>query len=206
MSKSRSGWNIGKATSENHEHFRSIVIGVLYAFDTEAELLSWLREYGFRIPFEPNKDQVGADLIRLLQQETDPLNLVLRAHLYLENLLEAILRRRFPNPELLLKNRDFTFSMKLDVLRAKNYLDVHSYNDIKKVNAIRNKFAHELHYDFAAVDFTSFSYCEYADELRIKDREVRLAVNLYLFKHVILWLLAQLTKRYSFLGEIRIAE
>jgi hypothetical protein len=177
---------------------------VLYTFETEPELLDWLQRNGFRLAVEPNDELVGAHLLRLLADETDPLSLVLRAHLYLENLLEVILRKKFPRAELLLKNRDFTFSMKVDLLRAKNYLDAPVYQDIKRVNAIRNKFAHELRFDFVGIDFSQFTYCEYLADLKLTDPSVRVAVNVYMFKNIVFWLLAQLTKRHPYLGEARV--
>src|SRR5436309_1713985 len=104
------------------EDLELYVIAVLEDFATEAELHDWLKA-GTRKPPGTRKGPLGSDLLRHLYERTDALTLVVRAHLYVERLLDEILTRKLKNALVLLENRDFTFSMKVDVLRAANYLD-----------------------------------------------------------------------------------
>ncbi len=70
---------------------------------------------------------------------------------------------------MIVDRRDFTFSLKLDILRSKNYLDEKLYSDVILLNKLRNKFAHNLFYDLSDFDMSKFYYCdELYDRVRTK--------------------------------------
>lgn len=99
--------------------------------------MDWLKKsLEVRDEFQPN---LGGSLLRDLHETVDPLSMVLRIHLYLEAFIDAILTRRLKHPKVILKNRDFTFAMKLDMLRASNRVDTRLFHDIKRVNMLRNR-------------------------------------------------------------------
>ena len=106
-----------------------------------------------------------------------------------------------------LKNGNFTFSMKLDILRANNYLDENRYNDIKHINRLRNKFAHNLYYDLSNFDVSVFSYCEdYPKYVKPKTKKAKIYANMYIIKHVFFYLLKKLMSRYSFIADIEVPQ
>jgi len=86
----------------------------------------------------------------------DPLVLVLKTHLYIENLLNQILSLILPFSDKLLKQR---FLVKLDFLesleplpRKKSMID-----KIRILNKIRNGFAHDLEKELDEKDITQLS-------------------------------------------------
>jgi hypothetical protein len=197
----KSGWNIGREMSKNYEWF-DWMIGAMASWKTEKELVRYLKQdinLGNLI-----EGPLGSHFLKHVAQERDVLNLTLKAHLYIENFLEEILKRKFMHGAILLNNRDVTFSLKLDILRAKNYLDEKLYHDIRLINRLRNKFAHELTFDIGSFDMSQFSYCEglYQD-VRTKKAETRRLVNIHIFKHVLLYLLLRLTEEHEFIAEIK---
>ena len=122
----------------------------------EAELTRWLQAATRNGP-DAKGSLLGSDLIRHLYEPADPLTLVLRAHLYVEFLLDVILTRKLRHAHVLLKNRGFTFALKADVLRAANCLDPATYQDIRLLNALRNKFGHDLFFDIGTFDVSGFT-------------------------------------------------
>jgi hypothetical protein len=171
--------------SDNQEIF-AVMIHVLQRFRTESGISDWLRRAIRTLPGDIVEGPLGSDLIRHLYDDTDPLTVVLRVHLYVEVFLDTILTRRLKYPALILKNRDFTFAMKLDLLRASNQLDLRLFADIKRLNALRNRFAHDLRFSIAHFDMSAFTYCadvkEYFTKLHSDDAKALL--NIYIFQRV----------------------
>ena len=54
------------------------------------------------------------------------------------------MQKKFAKPKKILENRDFTFSIKLEICFQNGFLPETLYNNIKKLNKIRNKYAHQL--------------------------------------------------------------
>ena len=147
---------------------------------------------------------LGSDLLRQLFLHESPLSLVVTAHLFFEAFLEEIIRRKFPHCEILFKRRDFSYSLKLDLLRAKGSLDAAIYNDLRLLGNLRNKFAHNLEFSLAEFDFTRFTYCkEIYRESAWDWAEGHVRINLYLLRHILQLLLMRLTERHPFIVELK---
>ena len=74
----------------------------------------------------------------------DDLTKVLKAHLYVEYLIDQILTSSFPNPSKLLRTK---FSYKIDLLEAigsEFYMKI--IEPLRTLNNIRNKYSHNLNY------------------------------------------------------------
>lgn len=70
-------------------------------------------------------------------------------HLYVEERINMILSIVFKNDDIF---RKFSYSQKLDVLRASDILPPVSYNRLKALGNLRNSFAHNLMYDVTVKD------------------------------------------------------
>ena len=81
-----------------------------------------------------------AKLVRHLYAQQDALGLVLRGRLHLEECLDAVIAKKFKHPDVLLHGR-LSFSAKMDLLRAANFLDAKTYRDLIGVSRLRNSFA-----------------------------------------------------------------
>lgn len=80
---------------------------------------------------------------RHLKNQKDPTILILKSHLYIENILDQILKEVLPNPKKLL---DKKFSEKIDIFEALN-ISPNITEKLRTLNKIRNKFSHNLDYN-----------------------------------------------------------
>jgi len=201
--KASNEWNIGKAMSDHYEWFNMVLTNMEMRQDDE-KLILYLENKEFVFVGTHSESYLGSDFLKYIGDERDPLNLTLKAHLYIENFLEEILKRKFKNSSLLLNNRDFTFALKLDILRAKNYLDEKSYRDIRLLNRLRNKFAHDLSFDISTFDMSQFCYCEdLYRRVKVKSQEAKRLVNLTIFRNVLWELFLRLIKKHEFIITIK---
>ena len=75
--------------------------------------------------------------------ESHPLlSYVLSVHLHVERWLRELLSMTLPNPEVLLKESRFSFLDAVVLCQALNVLDDDLAVVLKKLNTLRNKFAH----------------------------------------------------------------
>ena len=84
---------------------------------------------------------------------------MLRARLHLEDALDAVMARKFKHSEVLLQGRSYSFSVKMDLLRAANYLDQTMYSDLYQVSRLRNSYAHHLSSNIGEYDLSPFTGC-----------------------------------------------
>jgi hypothetical protein len=133
-----------------------------------------------------------------LYAQQDALSLVLRGRLHLEECLDAVIARKFRHPDVLLHGR-LSFSAKMDILRAANYLDEKTYRDLIGVSRLRNSFAHHLSSRLGLSDLGAFSDCvglqAAASKLEAPDARARVAV--FLFRQIVLQILLRLTVRHK---------
>jgi hypothetical protein len=146
---------------------------------------------------------LGSHFLKRLTIIDDPLTLVLTAHLFLERFIDGIVLRKFKYAPLILENRGFTFALKADLLRAKNYLSEDCYTDIRFLNSIRNRFAHDLTFDLATVDLSQFWYCEQWNQLELKTISQRRDAAKHVCRCVAESLLWRLTARHEYLADIQ---
>jgi hypothetical protein len=194
-------WSIGKLNSPNYEWFDlQVFMPLQHALRqiTPGEYL--LRD--FRDGREFHDEPLGSHFLKCLTRIVDPLTLVVTAHLFIERFVDGIIAKKFTNAGVILKNRGFTFALKVDLLRAKNYLSEDCYVDIRVLNTIRNRFAHDLIFDLAGFDMAQFWFCEQWNELRISNVAHRREAATYVIRCVAESLLWRLTARHNFLGEI----
>ena len=77
----------------------------------------------------------------------DPLTMTISTHLMTEYGINYLIQENVINPKSILKNRDFTFSIKLEICFQNSLIPEYLYNNIRKLNKIRNKYAHQLNAD-----------------------------------------------------------
>lgn len=153
------------------------------------------------------KDLLGSELLRQMYQLNEPLSIVMTGHLFIESLLNKVIESKFKHSNLILDNREFTFNLKLETLKAKNYLDDHLYFDIKYLNSLRNKYAHNLLYDIADFDLSKFLYCDLAYKAtKFNSKKARHELNIFILRRVIVDLLYRITSKYSHVGQIALTK
>src|SRR5947209_11141540 len=83
---------------------------------------------------ETHSDPLGSELLQQLYELKEPLSIVITGHLFIESFINHIIETKFKLSYLILENRDFTFNLKIEILKSKNYLDEKIYLDIKQLN------------------------------------------------------------------------
>ena len=145
---------------------------------------------------------LDADLVHHLYVQHDPLGLVLRGRLYLEEALDAVIAKRFKHSEVLLQGRSYSFSLKMDLLRAAGYLDEKTYRDLALISRLRNSFAHHLSSEIGGCDLSTLSDCAGLKAVmhRFSSPESREHIAIFMFRQIIFQLLIRLITRHKLTG------
>lgn len=197
----------GKKMDDTQRLIYNAVAAVFDQFDDIAELEPYVYEriakenedYQGRIAAKP----FGRLLVREVFSQTSPQLITLSAHLVLEALLEYVIRDKFPNHQVLLKKTGLPYSAKVDVLYAKGDLTEPLFKDLRQLGRLRNRFAHDLFFDFGEFDISVFKDCE--EVYKYTDWECagsRFLLNLFLLRHISFAILVELSEQHPFLLEI----
>ena len=193
--------NIGKEMSSNYEFFE--IVFWAFEIEDENELIKGLKKGKICNNKLLHLDFFGANLIKTLNDESNVISLVLKSHLYIENFLDHIIKKKFNKHEFILDN-SFNFYQKLNIMMSKNYLTDNLFKTIKLLNTIRNKYAHNLKYNIANFDFSQFPYCEdIYSSLKTKNIDVKKEAHIFVLKHIIFNLLMNLTKKHPYISELK---
>ena len=106
----------------------------------------------------------------------EQLTIILKTHLYIENLIDEILSYLLPNSRKIL---NYKFSSKVDILEALNVTPSKLIIEkIRQINKIRNDFSHNLNKRISKSDL----------EILIKDIKIRKKhSNFKKFRNVLMW-------------------
>lgn len=96
-------------------------------------------------PQVPPDEKTFKEMISYLNRiGGEPRSTVLITHLYIEYLMDWILRKKISKPDKILKQ---TFSSKLELIESFNVLSDNLIHELWKVNKVRNHFAHRIDID-----------------------------------------------------------
>lgn len=97
--------------------------------------------------------KIAEKWIEVVQKSREPLNVILTTHLIAEHAIDYLIFTNCPNHTTLLSNvGTYTFSVKLNILYAAKIISRELYENVKKLNKLRNEYAHNLEIDFKNVD------------------------------------------------------
>ena len=127
--------------------------------------------------------------------ESDDLTIVIRAHLLVENILEKLLKGCLDIT--VFEERDLSFNLKLKMAQSMNLLE-DLYPAIKRLNKIRNDFAHKIETKIETMDISVFIQL-YENEGRENDPTWKAALNnkKACFGIVIHYILSRLVSAYD---------
>lgn len=116
---------------------------------------------------------IGAEIMRKLCLEKDPLALILKVHLLFENLIN----------EVLAKNKipfnNITFKNKLNILKKKRKLINMLYEDLSLLNYLRNSYSHNYYYELSSFSIENFSCAHhFYDGIECQDKHIKALLNL----------------------------
>jgi len=187
-------------TTERQRWFREIFAG-LRALD-EGAVTAHLADEDRRTETVLAAGPLNAGMVHHLYAQKDALGLVLRGRLHLEELLEAIIAKKFQYADVLLHGR-LSFSAKMDILRASNALDAKTYRDLVQISRLRNAFAHHLSSSLSVSEVSGFSDCPALKAVasKFETPDVRGQIALFVFRQVLLQLLLRLALRHKLIGQ-----
>ncbi len=91
-------------------------------------------------------------IIEQLNSKEDELGMVLKCHLIIEHFIDEFIIVAYPTVAALDKIR-LTFSQKLEMINNNRTFLGMSYNAIKSLNTLRNRFSHRLGYIIQETDY-----------------------------------------------------
>jgi hypothetical protein len=93
-------------------------------------------------------------VMHVLNNETDPLIVTIRTHLYAETLLERLICFGLPRGHKITESNSFSFSQKLLIVESLDILADTLISSLKNLNKLRNQCAHELDKKISDTDIT----------------------------------------------------
>ncbi len=103
-----------------------------------------------RIHNRQDPAEVGQECIRRLAAMTDPTASILVTHLFTEHWINQILLKFCPHYDL----TAFTYSKKLAIAYGIGKVPEKLFQNLKKLNKLRNDIAHRLDFDFTKMDLS----------------------------------------------------
>jgi hypothetical protein len=92
------------------------------------------------------RDAIGA--------EGDAVMLLLRGHLYSENLLERLINFGLPRGDKLMESANLSYNQKLLLVEALDFLPDTIASSLRNLNKLRNQCAHQLNKKITEADIT----------------------------------------------------
>ena len=85
---------------------------------------------------------------------TNPIPIIIITHLYTEYWINRLIEEKSPTPkEILDDHRGYTYAVKLNLVYNMQLISKELYQNLKKLNDLRNKYAHKIGYDFLKSNF-----------------------------------------------------
>jgi len=82
----------------------------------------------------------------IFEKDADELIFVLRTHLFIEGILENIIKAKFSKHDVILGKNGFQFFDKLRLVKAMGFLPKGVFGSVMALTELRNKFAHDINY------------------------------------------------------------
>jgi len=102
--------------------------------------------------------EVGKECLRRIATITDPAAAILTTHLFTEHWINQILIKFCPHFDLTDRSKiDFSYSQKLHIAYSIGKLPEKLFQNLKKLNKLRNDIAHQLDFDLTKMDLAYHS-------------------------------------------------
>jgi hypothetical protein len=106
--------------------------------------------------YEEFKDYFIDDL---LVNKRPELFSIITSHLFIENALESLIKKNAKSPNKILNNSNLKFRNKLDIVEGFGIFSAEFYySSAKRLNDIRNKYAHKSDYRIKIDDLNAFRF------------------------------------------------
>jgi len=112
-----------------------------------------LRSIDFLTATHDELDEYG---MFMLVWDAPELSVILRGHLLIERVIEALISRKMKEPDQFFKKHRITFEMKVDLAVALGLLTKPHMSAAKALNNIRNSYAHREDHELTLEELNSF--------------------------------------------------
>lgn len=96
-------------------------------------------------------------LMEKLIFDNEELSPILKGHLFIEQVLETLIKRALPNPDSIFK-RQLSFDIKVELAKSLDLLSDKYVSAFKAINRVRNSYAHGWDYQVSLEDLTGFKF------------------------------------------------
>lgn len=154
-----------------------VLFGILK--DVPLSDLPKLLEESYQDLFPKKSKTLITNLLKDISLTSEPRLLVIIGHLYFDYILEKILEREaIP----LSQRKRESFYAKLEIIYKRELLEDSTYESLRAINQLRNRFAHDIFFDIVHWDAKTIPYVSYY-QLRIpKRRDLLRAFNIAVVK------------------------
>jgi hypothetical protein len=102
----------------------------------------------------PLSDDITLEYIARLRLREDELGSIIKGHLLIEYIINKIILHKCKSPKKILDdNRSYTFSVKLQLVHSMGLIPNHIFDNVQRINKIRNQLAHNLDFEIKRLDF-----------------------------------------------------
>ena len=177
------------------EHLRLSIFPVIPKINSD-----YLKQYrdewqDIILQFLPKKTRVlTTNILKDIYRINDPRLLILIMHLYMENVVNGIIRENLKTPDKIL---DYRFYQKVQILQTSGIIENKISEDLLILNQLRNKYAHNLYFDAASIDVSKFS--DMADVYSLKNykrKSEKRLLNLFLLKLEMMFLITGISEKH----------
>jgi hypothetical protein len=108
-----------------------------------------------------NKDsyeKIDQHVMEQLVIDESALATILRGHLFVELVIEELLRRSLPKPDALLKKGGLNFDLKLKIAHSLDVISDEHLSLFRAINKIRNGYAHNANFQVSIFDLNSLKF------------------------------------------------
>ena len=110
---------------------------------------------------------ISKQWLKRMERSKDPNSNIIMTHLLVEYGLNYLIGAHCSNSKVILNDhRAYTFAVKLNFVFAMKLIPEELYTNIRKLNNIRNTYAHELNVNFKTVDL-----CFHDPEKRVEVKD-----------------------------------
>jgi len=146
------------------------------------------------------KARLGAEVIKNIYLEKEPITIILKSHLLFEKFLDHVLIENKINLN------DLSFFSKISLLKKRKILKKDIFNDLRLLNNLRNEYSHNYYFDIGSFDASQFSICKGLYQgLPIRRKKTKAVLNLKTLQYfVIVNILGRISFDFPYLNEVKI--
>ena len=102
-------------------------------------------------------DELDQHAMERLVFDDEEISPILKGHIFIEKILEALISNNLVNPNALFKRRR-SFELKADLARSMGLIDEKYYSAFKAINNIRNHYAHIHDFKVTVEELSGFKF------------------------------------------------